>query len=162
MVAAREVLATKASLEATALGKMEQNILIGFAAFLLALWATLALEQKETGERSSFAEVWYRFLKFIVGLVVASFIISFFIEPGMGEKAAKSISGLCKNYRTWFFALCFVCIGLDTRVKDLIAVGGGRPAIVYWIAQIMNAVWTLIIVWILWSGKFFTPPIMPD
>jgi uncharacterized membrane protein YadS len=158
VVAAGEVLGTKAALDSAALVKMAQNILIGFAAFLLALWATLSLEKKTTGERPSFAEVWYRFPKFIIGFVVASLIITFFI----GEKAGKPISGLCTDYRTWFFAICFVCIGLETRLKDLVAVGGGKPAIAYWIAQIFNAVWTLIIVWILWSGKFFTPPILPD
>jgi uncharacterized integral membrane protein (TIGR00698 family) len=162
VVAAGEVIGTKASLDSAAMVKMAQNILIGFAAFFMALWATLSLEKKETGERPSFAEVWYRFPKFIVGFVVASLIISFLVEPSMGEKAAKSIGGLCKNYRTWFFALCFVCIGLETRVKDLVAVGGGKPAIAYWIAQIMNAIWTLLIVWLLWSGTFFTPPILPD
>jgi uncharacterized integral membrane protein (TIGR00698 family) len=162
VVAAGEVIGTKASLNTAAMVKMAQNILIGFAAFFMALWATLSLEKKETGERPSFAEVWYRFPKFIVGFVVASLIISFLVEPSMGEKATNSISGLCKNYQTWFFALCFVCIGLETRVKDLVSVGGGKPAIAYWIAQIMNAVWTLIVVWFLWSGRFFTPPILPD
>jgi hypothetical protein len=44
----------------------------------------------------------------------------------------------------------------------LVSVGGGKPALAYWIAQIMNAVWTLIVVWFLWSGRFFTPPILPD
>jgi uncharacterized membrane protein YadS len=158
VVAAGEVLGTKAALQSAALVKMAQNILIGFAAFFLALWATLSLEKKATGERPSFAEVWYRFPKFIVGFVVASIIVTFFIS----EKAGKPISGLCTDYRTWFFALCFVCIGLETRLKDLVSVGGGKPAIAYWIAQIFNAFWTLLIVWILWSGKFFTPPILPD
>ena len=158
VVAAGEVLGTKAALDAAALVKMAQNILIGFAAFFLALWATLSLEKKATGERPSFAEVWYRFPKFIIGFVVASLIVTFFIS----EKAGKPISGICTDYRTWFFALCFVCIGLETRLKDLVSVGGGKPAIAYWIAQIFNAFWTLLIVWILWSGKFFTPPILPD
>jgi len=158
VVAAGEVIGTKAALDAAALVKMAQNILIGFAAFFLALWATLSLEKKATGERPSFAEVWYRFPKFIIGFVVASLIVTFFIS----EKAGKPISGICTDYRTWFFALCFVCIGLETRLKDLVSVGGGKPAIAYWIAQIFNAIWTLIGVWILWSGKFFTPPILPD
>ena len=158
VVAAGEVIGTKAALDAAALVKMAQNILIGFAAFFLALWATLSLEKKATGERPSFAEVWYRFPKFIIGFVVASLIVTFFIS----EKAGKPISGICTDYRTWFFALCFVCIGLETRLKDLVSVGGGKPAIAYWIAQIFNAFWTLLIVWILWSGKFFTPPILPD
>jgi uncharacterized membrane protein YadS len=162
VVAAGEVLGKKAALEAAALVKMAQNVLIGFAAFLLALWATLALERKETGERPSLAEVWYRFPKFIVGFVVSSLIISFLIEPAWGEKAAKSIGGAADAYRTWFFAFCFVCIGLETRIKELVSVGGGRPAIAYFIAQFFNMIWTLIVVWFLWSGTFFTPPILPD
>jgi uncharacterized membrane protein YadS len=134
---------------------MAQNILIGFAAFFMAIWATLSLEKKETGERPSFAEVWYRFPKFIVGFVVASIVITFFVAPEKG----KTIESLANAYRNWFFALCFVCIGLETRLKDLISVGGGKPAIAYWVAQAFNAVWTLIIVWVLWSGWLFPPPI---
>ena len=162
VIAAGEIIGTKSSIDAAAMVKMAQNVLIGFAAFFMALWATLSLEVKEGAERPSYAEIWYRFPKFIVGFVVASLIISFLVEPSMGHKAAKSIGKLCKSYRSWFFALCFVCIGLETRVKELVSVGGGRPAIAYWIAQIMNGFWTLLIVWILWSGKFFTPPILPD
>jgi len=67
-----------------------------------------------------------------------------------------------RGYRTWLFAICFVCIGLETRVKDLVSVGGGKPAIAYFIAQGFNIIWTLIVVWFLWSGKFFIPPILPD
>ena len=162
VVAAGEVIGTKAALNSAAMVKMAQNVLIGFAAFFLALWATLSLEVKAGGEKPSLTEVWYRFPKFIVGFVIASFVISFFVEPAMGAKAAKSVAGLSKAYRTWFFGMCFVCIGLETQVKDLVSVGGGRPAIAYWIAQIFNIFWTLLIVWILWSGTFFTPPILPD
>jgi hypothetical protein len=44
----------------------------------------------------------------------------------------------------------------------LISVGGGRPAIAYWLSQTANAIWTLFITWILWSGAFFTPVIPAD
>jgi len=162
VVAAGEIIGTKSSIDAAAMVKMAQNVLIGFAAFFMALWATMSLDVKEGAERPSFVEIWYRFPKFIVGFVVASLIISFLIEPSMGTKAAESIGKVCKSYRSWFFALCFVCIGLETRIKELLTVGGGRPAIAYWVAQIMNAIWTLLIAWILWSGKLFTPPILPD
>jgi len=162
VVAAGGILHSKAALDTAVLVKMSQNVLIGFAAFLLALWATLSLEKSATGERPSLTEVWYRFPKFIVGFVVASLIISFFVLPAMGEKGTKGITGLMKGYRTWLFAICFVCIGLETRIKELLTVGGGRPAIAYFIAQGVNVVWTLLIVWILWSGALFTPPIMPD
>ncbi|HPQ44866.1 MAG TPA: putative sulfate exporter family transporter [Syntrophales bacterium] len=161
VVAAGEIIGTKEALNAAAMVKMAQNLLIGFAAFFLALWAALSLSVKEGAEKPSFLEVWFRFPKFIVGFVVASLFISFVILPVYDEKVAKAMQGLCKGYRVWFFTLAFVCIGLETRFKELLSVGGGKPAIAYWIAQFGNAVWTLLIVWILWSGTFFVPPIPP-
>jgi len=162
VVAAGEVMKSKASLDTAALVKMAQNILIGFAAFFLAIWATLKLDKKSASERPSFMEIWYRFPKFVVGFIIASLVASLYIEPVMGTKATATITGLLTTYRTWFFALCFVCIGLETNFKELLSVGGGKPAIVYWVGQSFNVVWTLLIVWILWSGAFFIPPILPD
>ena len=94
--------------------------------------------------------------------MVASLVVSFIFEPALGNNAAKGIAKAAKNYRSWYFALCFVAIGLETNFKELVTVGGGRPAIAYWISQAANAVWTLFISWILWSGTFFTPAILPD
>jgi uncharacterized integral membrane protein (TIGR00698 family) len=162
VVAAGEVIKGKAAVQAAAMVKMAQNVLIGIVAFLMALWATMSLEVKEGGQKPSYMEIWYRFPKFVVGFMVASLVVSFLVEPAMGAKAAKGIAGACKNYRSWFFALCFVSIGLETNFKELVSVGGGRPAIAYWLSQTANAVWTLFIVWILWSGTFFTPAILPD
>ncbi|UCF83378.1 MAG: putative sulfate exporter family transporter [Desulfobacteraceae bacterium] len=164
VVAAGEVIKGKAAVQAAAMVKMAQNVLIGVVAFLMALWATMSLERKEhpDAERPSYMEIWYRFPKFVVGFMVASLVVSFIVEPAMGEKAAKTIASACKNYRSWFFALCFVSIGLETNFKELVSVGGGRPAIAYWLSQTANAIWTLFIAWILWSGTFFTPAILPD
>jgi uncharacterized membrane protein YadS len=164
VVAAGGIIGGDAAYKVAALVKMSQNVLIGVAAFLMALWATMSLDRKDTGtrERPSLMEIWYRFPKFVVGFVVASLIVSFVAEPLWGEKGAKVVGNACKNYRNWFFALCFVSIGLETNFKELVSVGGGRPAIAYWISQTANAVWTLFITWILWSGTFFTPPILAD
>lgn len=162
VVAAGDLMKSKAALDTAAVVKMAQNVLIGFAAFFLAIWATLKLEKRSATEKPSFMEIWYRFPKFILGFIVASIVVSFFVQPVMGAKSASRIAGLMTNYRTWFFALCFVCVGLETNIKQLLAMGGGKPAIVYWIAQFFNILWTLLIVWVLWSGAFFTPPIMPD
>lgn len=168
VIAAGEVLrnaqgeSSKAAVNAAAMVKMAQNVMIGLVAFLLAIWATMSLDRKEGAERPSVMEIWYRFPKFVLGFMVASLVVSFIFEPALGEKAAKGIAKAAKNYRSWYFALCFVAIGLDTNFKELITVGGGRPAAAYWISQAANAVWTLFISWILWSGTFFTPAILPD
>jgi uncharacterized membrane protein YadS len=153
---------SKSAVEAAAMVKMAQNVMIGLVAFLMAIWATMSLEKKEGVEAPGFSEVWFRFPKFVVGFMVASLVVSFIIEPSMGKKAANAVSKACKSYRSWFFALCFVAIGLETDFKELVTVGGGRPAIAYWISQTANAIWTLFISWILWSGTFITPPILPD
>lgn len=157
-------LPSEASLKAAAMVKMAQNVLIGLVAFLLALWSTIVLERREHPEieAPSLWEVWYRFPKFVVGFVVASLVVSFFVVPTMGQSFADGVGGMCKKYRDWFFTLCFVSIGLETDFKELVSVGGGRPAIAYWISQIANACWTLFIVWLLWSGTFFPPAILPD
>ena len=168
VIAAGEVLrnaqgeASKAAVNAAAMVKMAQNVMIGLVAFLLAIWATMTLERKEGAEKPSFMEVWYRFPKFVLGFMVASLVVSFIFEPALGNKAAKGIAKAAKNYRSWYFALCFVAIGLETNFKELVTVGGSRPAIAYWISQAANVVWTLFISWILWSGTFFTPAILPD
>ncbi len=168
VIAAGEVLrnaqgeASKAAVNAAAMVKMAQNVMIGLVAFLLAIWATMSLDRKEGAEKPSLMEIWYRFPKFVLGFMVASLVVSFIFEPALGNKAAKGIAKAAKNYRSWYFALCFVAIGLDTNFKELVTVGGGRPAIAYWISQAANAVWTLFISWILWSGTFFTPAILPD
>ena len=170
VIAAGEVLrnaqgdSSKAAVDAAAMVKMAQNVMIGLVAFLMALWATMSLDRKDdpTAEKPSLMEVWYRFPKFVIGFMIASLIVSFLVEPSMGAKAAKKVAKACKSYRSWFFTLCFVSIGLETNFKELVSVGGGRPAIAYWLSQTANAFWTLFIAWLLWSGTFFTPPILPD
>lgn len=164
VIAAGEVIKGKAAVDAAAMVKMAQNVLIGVAAFLMALWATLSLERREdpSAERPSFMEVWYRFPKFVVGFIIASLAISFIVEPIWGSKYAGGVKKLCKSYRSWFFTFCFVAIGLETNFKELVSVGGGRPAVAYWLSQTANAFWTLFIVWVLWSGTFFPPAIPPN
>jgi uncharacterized integral membrane protein (TIGR00698 family) len=153
---------SKAAVNAAAMVKMAQNVMIGLVAFLMALWATMSLDRKEGVEKPGLMEVWYRFPKFVIGFMVASLFVSFIIEPTMGKNAAKAVAKASKSYRSWFFALCFVAIGLETDFKELVSVGGGRPAIAYWLSQTANAFWTFFISWILWSGTFITPPILPD
>jgi len=164
VVAAGGIIGGDAAYKTAAMVKMAQNVLIGVAAFLMALWATMSLDRKETGnvEKVSFMEIWYRFPKFVVGFVVSSIVVSVFIEPVSGIKAVKAVGSALNNYRNWFFAFCFVSIGLETNFKELVSVGGGRPAIAYWISQTANAFWTLFITWILWSGTFFPAVIPPD
>ncbi len=159
VAAAATLIDPGAGLQVAALVKMSQNILIGFAAFFLAIWSAFTLERKSNAERVGASEIWYRFPKFILGFVLASIVFSFIVEPTLGTQTTSSILSATKGFREWFFALAFVSIGLETRFKDLLAVGRGKPAAAFIIAQAMNMAWTLLMVWLLWSGIFFSPPL---
>ena len=60
--------------------------------------------------------------------------------------------------RTWWFALAFTSIGLETRFKDLATMGEGRPAIAFLIGQAFNVFWTLLLAWIIFGGVIFPVP----
>ncbi|MBM3127376.1 MAG: putative sulfate exporter family transporter [Chloroflexi bacterium] len=133
--------------------KLTQNALIGVVAFILAVAWTFK-DKAPGAERPSVMEVWYRFPKFVLGFIVASVIFSLVIDPAV-VTATKSMLG---HLRVVWFALAFVCIGLDTRFADLIATGGGKPALGFVTAQLFNIVWVLLLAYLLFGGVFFPPP----
>ena len=67
-------------------------------------------------------------------------MFSFFLPAPMVE-GTRSVLG---ELRTWWFALAFVCIGLETKFVDLATMEGGRPAVAFLGAQAVNIVWTLL------------------
>ena len=163
VVAAGTLVDPDAGLQVASLVKMAQNVLIGFAAFFMAIWATFSVEKTPGAAvavgKPRIIDIWYRFPKFIVGFVLASVIFSLVVEPAIGTAATSTVLSVTKGYRELLFALAFISIGLETRIKDLVAVGRGKPALAFIGAQAFNIVWTLLIVWLLWSGLFFEPPI---
>lgn len=159
VVAAGTVIDPKIGMQVASLVKLSQNVLIGFAAFFLAIWSALAVRKETNAERPRAIEIWYRFPKFILGFVLASVLLSVVVEPALGSKTTAAVVASTTSFRSLFFALAFVSIGLETRFKDLVAVGRGRPLMAFVSAQAFNIVWTLVIVWLLWSGTFFVPPI---
>ncbi len=105
-------------------------------------------------EKPGALEIWFRFPKFVVGFIVASIVFSFF----MSEASAKAVTGITAGIRGWLFTLAFLCIGLDTKFKDLVSVGGGKPAVAFLIAQAFNIIWTLIFAYLIFGGILFPAP----
>lgn len=151
-VVAAGAIAGEAAMTVAVVVKMAQNVLIGVAAFLLAIW--FVFKGREVGGTPKAIEIWYRFPKFVVGFIVASIIFSFF----MSEATAKAVISQTSGFRLWWFTLAFICIGLETNFKELIAMGGGRPAVAFLIAQGFNIVWTLFLAYIMFGGILFGPP----
>ena len=133
--------------------KFSQNALIGVAAFMLAIWWTLKLGAA-TGERPSAAVIWERFPKFVIGFVAASAVFSFMLPADIVNGTKSALTEL----RTWWFALAFVCIGLETRFVELATTDGGRPALAFIGAQAFNVFWTLLLAWLLFGGVIFAQP----
>ncbi len=138
--------------------KMSQNVLIGVAAFVLAVYWALKVERNYE-ERPSSMEIWYRFPKFVLGFIIASIVFSFLLVPNMGVNSVNAILIITKGSREWFFTMAFICIGLDTKFKELIKIGKGKPLIVFLTAQIFNIFLTLFLAYVFFGGVLFPPPI---
>lgn len=152
VVAAGELVGESA-LKAATIVKFSQNAMLGLAAFGLSLWWTFR-QGEQTAEKPSASVIWERFPKFVIGFMAASLLFSFVLNAEM----VAETKGLMKGLRTWWFALAFVCIGLETRFRDLVAMDEGRPAMAFIIAQAINVAWTLVIAYLLFGGVLVDTP----
>ncbi len=148
-VVAAGALHSEIAMKIASIVKMAQNTLIGIMAFILALY--WALKERKRNEAPSLLEVWYRFPKFVIGFILASLLFSLIFTPILGYDYIKEVLSYTKELRKWFFSLAFVSIGLTTRLKELIEMGKGRPALAYAIAQSFNIIWTFIVVLLIWT-----------
>ena len=135
--------------------KFSQNVLIGIAAFFIALWWTYRKGIKtEATETPGLSVVWELFPKFVLGFIGASLLFSFLIPVPV----VKNVSGTLNGLRTIWFALAFVSIGLEARFTDLVKTEGGRPALAFIAAQLFNIIWTLLWAYLLFGGWLFPVP----
>ena len=135
--------------------KLSQNALLGVAAFALSVWWTVrgGASGADRPEVSA-SVIWERFPKFVLGFLATSLLFSFVLSDGLVD----ATTGVLKGMRTWLFAVAFVCIGLETRLRDLLSMQGGRPAAAFVVAQAANVAWTLLLAWLLFGGSIFAVP----
>jgi uncharacterized integral membrane protein (TIGR00698 family) len=147
------------AMEAAVTIKMIQNILIGIIAFVIAtIWVT-RIERKPGVSKPNPWEIWFRMPKFIVGFLIASLVFSFILMPTMGSNAVSGVLKASKVFRTEFFALAFVSIGLDSNFRELGKYfKKGKPLHLYWVGQTFNILLTLLITWLLLGGVLFKVP----
>ena len=117
------------------------------------IWWTLKAGAA-TGERPSAGVIWERFPKFVLGFIVASIVFSFLLPADLVTGTRSALGEL----RVWWFALAFVCIGLETRFIELAATEQGRPALAFVGAQTINVFWTLLLAYLLFGGVIFPQP----
>jgi uncharacterized membrane protein YadS len=152
-VVAAGALISDAAMKTGVIVKFSQNALIGVAAFVLVVWWTYKGSAVGASKPSA-GIIWERFPKFVLGFLIASFVFSFFLPTDM----VRGTSGALAELRVWWFALAFVCIGLETRFVDLATMEGGRPAVAFLGAQFVNVFWTLLLAYLLFGGVIFPVP----
>ena len=153
-VVAAGALISDAAMKTGVIVKFSQNALIGVAAFILVVWWTYKAGAQAGGQKPSAGIIWERFPKFVLGFLIASAVFSFFLPQPLVD-GTKSVLG---ELRVWWFALAFVCIGLETKFVDLATMEGGRPAVAFLAAQAVNIVWTLILAYLIFRGVIFPVP----
>ena len=125
--------------------KFSQNVLLGFAAFAISVYWTYM--KKETADKPTATMIWDRFPKFVLGFIMASLIFSFLLPTDI----VSTLKTPLKNIQTFWFALAFTCIGLETRFADIFNKDSKRPAAVFLIAQVFNILVTLAVAWIIFG-----------
>jgi uncharacterized membrane protein YadS len=146
VLAATEMLGDTAS-KTGAVVKLSQNVFIGIAALAISLWWTARDRAGREAETTvpRLRLLWQRFPKFVLGFLGASLVFSFLLSPDLVKTADKPLKAL----REIWFAAAFVSIGLETRLGDLLTLGGGRPAMAFVAGQAANVAWTLALAMLL-------------
>jgi uncharacterized membrane protein YadS len=107
-----------------------RDVWIGVWAFVLAIVATTRWESTGIQSKPNAGEIWKRFPKFVLGFVIASAIVTI-VSHGYSYAEYKkvlqpSLVAPLQALRTWAFTFAFLAIGLTTRFREFVTVGG-RP-----------------------------------
>ncbi len=133
--------------------KATQNVLIGVVAFFIALYLSTKGESGKS-HAPSLKIVWEKFPKFVLAFVVASLVFSMLKEADLLTLNAKGKvieTSLAKTMSTLFFSLSFVCIGLDTRLKEIISKENRNVLYAFLTGQCFNIVATFLMAWLLFG-----------
>jgi len=126
--------------------KSAQNVLLGVAAFAISIYWSYS-KKGEVQEKPTLRIIWDRFPKFVLGFIAASLVFSFLLTPDTVKQAGDTIKG----YQNIWFSMAFVCIGIETRFKDIFTSGNRKPLLAFLSAQMINIIITLIIAYFLFS-----------
>lgn len=139
------------ALKISSIVKFSQNVLLGIAAFMIALyWSYTNKGDNEYAEKPSLNLIWARFPKFVLGFVFASIVFSFLLVPADHKPAMDML----KKMQGLWFALGFTSIGMETNFKTLINRENRRATAAFIGAQTFNVIFTLIVAWLVFGHKW--------
>jgi uncharacterized membrane protein YadS len=120
--------------------KSAQNVLLGIAAFLISIFWSYRKNGSQS-EKPTAKLIWDRFPKFVLGFVVASLLFSFLLPPVTVKAAGDTLKG----YQGIWFSIAFVCIGLETRFREIFNKGNRKVLWAFLTAQLFNILVTLLV-----------------
>jgi uncharacterized membrane protein YadS len=120
-----------------------RDVWIGVWAFVLAIVATTRWESTGIQSKPSPVEIWRRFPKFVLGFLIASAIVTI-VSHGYSYADYKkvlqpSLVAPLQALRTWAFTFAFLAIGLTTRFREFVSVGG-KPFYAFTTGVVINIV----------------------
>ena len=143
-VAASGALLGEVAGETAVIVKASQNVLLGLAAFAISLFWSV----RDTGNvmETKGSVIWHRFPKFVLGMVVASAVFSIWFKGGVEiDGAMVKYKAIAKNFQGIFFSIAFVCIGLETRFKEIFTKENRASLKAFLTAQTFNIIFTFIV-----------------
>lgn len=116
-----------------------RDMFVGIWAVLVA-FLSVAVWHKQENTQVDIGTIWERFPKFILGFLIASVLVSLFtlnLDSVSNQQFSKEALGLIKTLRNWVFTWTFLCIGLNTQFKKIIAVGY-KPFLAFTLGVMVN------------------------
>lgn len=151
-VAASSAIVSELSNQHAVIIKGAQNVLIGVVAFFIALY--LSTRGEKNNAAPSLHIVWEKFPKFIIGFVAASLVFSLCQANDLFHLSSKGKwvePGVAKMFSSLFFSLAFVCVGLETRLKEIISRENRHLMWGFLTAQTFNILITFLIACLLFG-----------
>jgi len=120
-----------------------RDVWIGIWAFVLTIVASTYWEKGTLGRRANAGEIWWRFPKFVLGFFAASLLLTVVTQDYSMAEFNRDVNPILvapiKDLRSWAFILCFLSIGLTTRLREL-APAGHKPFIAFTSGVAVNVV----------------------
>lgn len=124
--------------------KASQNVLLGVSAFLISLF--WSVRDTNGVMETKGVSIWHRFPKFVLGMIIASAVFSIWFKGGVEiDGVMIKYKALAKNFQGIFFSIAFVCIGLETRFKEIFTKENTPSLKAFLAAQTFNVVFTFIV-----------------
>ena len=120
-----------------------RDVWIGVWAFVLAIVATTRWERTGIQSKPNPGEIWRRFPKFVIGFLIASAVVTIashsFSYADYKKVLQPSLVAPLQALRTWAFIFAFLAIGLTTRFREFVTVGG-KPFYAFTTGVVVNIV----------------------